>query len=97
MSAETVVGAGTLDELATQFTNAATGLRAIDLATPVDGVGTALPGSQTAMAASTVAVRLASSAEALAERVDALAATATATGQSYSSVDGGAAGRLVAR
>lgn len=88
------VGEGALGDLQVELRRAATAMRDIDVAGPLDGVGPALPASQTAGAASVLAVRLGAGVQVLAERADALADVAQDTAASYRATDDAAAGNL---
>lgn len=97
MSGTVVVGSGALEELAARFSTSATGLRAVDLASPLGGVEGAIPGSATGVAAATVAVRLGAMTQVLGDRADAMADAARGTAHSYSAGDTRSHDRMVAR
>ncbi|WP_024286244.1 hypothetical protein [Cellulomonas sp. KRMCY2] len=97
MSGTLVVGSGVLEELGTQFGRAASGLRDLDVASPLGGVEVAVPGSATSLAAATVALRLGAATQVLGDRADALVDAARGTAASYAAGDARTQARMVAR
>ncbi|MBO1752815.1 hypothetical protein J4G33_13460 [Actinotalea sp. BY-33] len=97
MAPQVQARAGVIDDLAGELGRRAAGVRAVDLAGPLDAAASALPGSRTSSAAIAVGIRLAAAAQVVADRADEMAGAARATADSLSAVDARSASRMVMR
>jgi hypothetical protein len=87
------VDTGVVDTAASQLSNAADGLRDVDVAGPFAPIEGALPGSRTAAASLWVSSRLGAAVQVCADRVDRMSQNATATAESYRQSDAASASR----
>ena len=83
-----------VDDFAAMLTKVVGDVESLDVATPFDLVGTALPGSQTAFAVTRVAVKMGAGIQVFGEHVDALVTSAHETVASYRAVDARNATRM---